>query len=440
VACSHSIKRYLGEEKLGLVGSPLFKQAAANYRQTGLFYFVNFPDFAAKIEAVNKMRGGMAEPDAYAWLKMIANAKAMKSISGNVRFRDGGVSAVLSTSFDPTQKSPLMEFLAGSGAKIELLHHARRPAFLAFGVSLPEKNRAAAVIGLLDAAAKAEGEIGKLPSDVVKELEQKYKLSVKDDLLGKTRAITVVLPSKQLLPKDTKPLPMLIFHTEDAATATAWLEAFPKIIADLSGAATVPQASSETIGGIAVFSLPGDKLPWNGPVHYAQSGTAVAIGLDRKLVAASVTPDAAAAIVGADKSLLPANPTTLLGVITVSEAVAFLMDRPRAPGSIVPVDDVPLPPGGFPGGGNPVPENLLEDLKKSRKEFLTTLGTLAPATVVVQRTGNDLRIELFQPKVQGGGLKSAIDSGANLLDRWGGVMGSRRQFIDLEGREVLGKW
>jgi hypothetical protein len=440
-ACSHSIKRFLGEEKLGLGGSPLFKEAAVKYRQTGMFYFVNFPDLAAKMESVNKLRGGVAEPDAYAWLKMIANAKAMKSISGNVRFRDGGIAATLSTSFDPAQKSPLMEFLSGSGAKIELLHHARRPALLAFGVTLPEKNRAAAVIGLLDAATKAEGELGRLPSDVVKELEQKYKLSVKDDLFGKTKAITVVMPSRQALPKDTKPLPILILHTEDVAAANAWQEALPKVIADLSRSAVVPQASAETIGGIKVLSLPGGGLPWNGPVHYAQNGSTVAIGLDRKLVAASVTPDASAAIVGADKTLMPVSgdPASLLGVVTISEAIVLLMERPKAPGPVVPVDDVPLPPGNFPGGGNPVPENLVEDLKKARKEFLSTLGALPPATVVVQRSGNELRIEVFQPKVLGGGLKSTIDAGANLLDRWGGVMGSR-QLFNLGERDILGMW
>jgi hypothetical protein len=440
-ACSHSIKRFLGEEKVGLTSSPLFKQAVASYRQTGLFFFVNFPEFASKLESVNKLRGGMAEPDAYAWLKMLANAKAMKSVSGNARFRDGGLALTVSTTFDPSQKSPLMEVLSGSGTKIELLNYARRPALLAFAVTLPEKNRAGAVIGLLDAVAKANGELGRLPSDVVKELEEKYKLSVKDDLFGKTRAITVVLPSRQELPKDAKSLPILILHTEDAATANAWQEAFPKLIAYLSGAAKIPRASSETIGGIKVMSLPGDGLPWNGAVHYAQYGTTVAIGLDRKLVASSVTPDPSMAIIGGDKSLLTQNnnPASMLGVLTISEVIALLMEKPRGMGPVVPVDDVPLPPGNFPGGGNPIPENLIEDLKKARKELFATLGTLQPATVVVNRNGNELRIELFQPKVQGGLLKPAIDSAANYLDKWGGVMGSLRQF-DFDGRNIYGKW
>jgi hypothetical protein len=248
------------------------------------------------------------------------------------------------------------------------------------------------------------------------------------------------MPSKQELPKETKQLPILILHAEDVATANAWQDAIPKLIANLSGLASVPQASSETIGGIKVFSLAGSGLPWNGPVHFAQSGMTVSIGLDRKLVAASVTPDTAAAIVGGDKSIIPAtsNPASLLGVVSIADAIALLMERPKAKGPVVPVDDVPQPPN-FPGG-NPIPENLVEDLKKARKEFFSTLGTLSPATVVVNRNGNELRIELFQPKVQGGGLKSAIDSAANLLDKWGGVKGGQNQLIDLDSRNVFGKW
>jgi hypothetical protein len=439
LAVSHSIKRFLGEEKGGLATTLPFKEAAAIHRQTGVFYFVNFPELAAKFDSANKSRGGMLEPDAYAWFKMMANAKAITSIAGNIRFRDGGVSATFAASFDPKQKSPLMEFLSGSGVNVELLHHARRPATMAFCVTMPEKNRATTVIGLLDAIAKANGELGRLPSDRVKELEEKYKGSVTDGLLGKTRAITVVVPTKQELPKGTKPFPLLILHSDDAATATAWEEFLPKLIADVSGAATLPQVSTETIGGMKVFSLPGNGLPWNGPIHYARNGTAVAIGLDRKLVAAAATPDPSAAITGGDKSVLPptGDPVVLFGAVAMGDAIAGLLEKSRPEGAVVPVqvEDVPLPPG----VGNPVPENLMEDLKKARKEFFTAIGTLSPATILVRRSGNELRVEVFQPKVQAGGLKSVIDSGANWLDKWGGLIGSQNPF-GMDGRNIYGKW
>ncbi len=106
-AVSHAIKRFLGEEKGGLSGTALFKQAAAIHRQTGLFYFVNFPDFVAKYDAVNKLHGGLAEPDAYAWFKMVANAKSVQSLAGNIRFRNGGLSATLAASVRPPRVKAL---------------------------------------------------------------------------------------------------------------------------------------------------------------------------------------------------------------------------------------------------------------------------------------------------------------------------------------------
>ena len=39
---------------------------------------------------MNKLHGGMAEPDAYAWFKLLANARSVQAIAGNVHFRDGG--------------------------------------------------------------------------------------------------------------------------------------------------------------------------------------------------------------------------------------------------------------------------------------------------------------------------------------------------------------
>jgi hypothetical protein len=354
-----------------------------------------------------------------------------------VRFRDGGVSATMSATFDPAHRSPLMEFLSGPGVKVELLHHARRPATLAFAVTLPEKNRAAAAVGFLDAVAKANGVLGRLPSDVVRELEAKYKIAVADGLIGKLRAVTVVMPTKQELPKGAKPMPLLVLHTDDGAAAAAWEEFFPKLFGDLAGAANPPQPSSESIGGVKVFTVPGTGLPWNGPVHYARSGTAVAIGLDRKLVAAAATADAAASVAGGDRAVSPpgGDPAAVFGVLSLSDVVTALIEKPRPDGPVVPReggDEIPVLPN-----GNPVPESMIEELKKARKELLASVGSLSPATVTARRVGNELRVEVFQPKVQNGGLKAVIDAAATWMDKSANLGDTRRGF---EGREIYGKW
>jgi hypothetical protein len=454
-AVAHAIKRLTGEEKsAGLTTTTGFKEAATAHRKTGVFYYVNFPEFCTKLDAANRARGmargigelipggaggaGGSDFDILAWFKLTANPKAVKSVAGRISFRDGGVSATMSAVFDPAQKSPLLEFLSGPGVQVNLLHHTRKPATFAIGVTFPEKNRGAAVIGFLDAVAKAKGELGRLPGEAIREMEQKFKVPVTDNLLGKTRAATIFFPTKQELPKGAREMPVLVLHTDDAATAAAWEEFVPKMIGDFSGAANTPQTATETIDGIKVFSLPGTGLPWNGAIHYARSGTALAFGLDRKLVVQAVIPDGAKSMLGLDRMTSPPpNAASAFGVVSLGDVVLRALEKPKpADGPVVPREDQPL----ILPNGNPFPENYLAELQKTRKAFLESLVALPPATVTARRVGNELQIELFQPKVQNGGLKTVIDAAATWIDKAGGIMSSSGAGgFDIE-REIRGKW
>ena len=122
------------------------------------------------------------------------------------------------------------------------------------------------------------------------------------------------------------------------------------------------------------------------------------------------------------------------GVVSVGDVLLGLLDSPRPNGPVVPKDSEPL----FLPNGNPVPETFIEDLKKSRKAFVESLGSLPPATLTATRAGNELRLELFQPRVQAGGLKAVIDAGANWLDKTGGMSGTNRNG-GFE-RNIYGKW
>jgi hypothetical protein len=315
---------------------------------------------------------------------------------------------------DPAHKSPLVDILSGSETRIELLHHAPRPSTFAVAIALPEKNRAEAVIAFLDAIAKSKGELGKLPRDIVKELSEKNKTDVASGLLGKVRAATVVMPARQELPKGGKPGPMIVLHTADSTAAEAWEDFLPKLLGELAGATAPLQTSSETVSGVKVLTVPGSGLPWNAPVHFARAGAAVAIGLDRKLVAAAAVGDPSTSMVGPDKGLSPPGgaPAALFGLISLGEVIPSLFEEPRGAGPVVPVDEPPVLPG-----GQPIPESVIEDLTKARKDLATALGTLPQATVAARRVGNELRLEVFQPKVQQGDFKGAIDAAANWLDR-----------------------
>jgi hypothetical protein len=447
-AIGHALTRFMGEDQdKTLSATPLFKDAAKSHRKTGIFYYVNYPEFTAKFTAANRTRGeergiedllrplaGGGEFDPLAWFNLTVNAKAVKSVAGNLRFRDGGLSATMAISIDAAQKSPLLGILSGPDVQLQTLHHVRGPVTFAVGVTFPVENRAAAVIGFLDAVAKAGGELGRLPGEAIREWEQKYKVAVSQALLGKTRAATIFLPKNQELPKGAKSLPVFVLHTDDAAAAEAWEGFFPRMIADLAGAAKLSVPSTETIAGVKVYSLPGTGLRWNAPVHYARRGAVFAMGLDRNMVAAAVTADAAASVAGGEKAVSPpAAGVAAFGVVSVGDLFLGLLEGRKPTGPVVPAEEQPL----FLPNGNRAPESFIEDLKKSQKVFVESIAKLPLATLTAKRDGNQLLFELFQPKVQGG-LKAVIDAGANWLDKAGSLLGLNRQ-----GRfysEFGGRW
>jgi hypothetical protein len=274
---------------------------------------------------------------------------------------------------------------------------------------------------------------------VVKDVQNNHKLPLTDELLAKVRAVTVIVPAKQELPKGAKPIPTFVLHLEDAATASAWEQALPKIVGELTNEKP-PQPSSETVSGVKVLSLPGAALPWKSPVHYARKDAVLVIGQDRKMIAATLTPDAATSVAGGPRPLVvPPGDLALLGTVNLGELVAAI-DFPAITG--------PGQPGTF--GGPPrirrgellpdAPENLVKEAEKAREAFLAAFGELTPASVALRRSGNELRLEVFQPKVQGGGLTPVINAGVNWFDKLMNLRDPNRAAIDIYEGPIKGRW
>lgn len=403
------IKRFLGEEKTSLRGADDFKAAAAEYRKPGLFFYADVPALLAKIDAAGRKRGDPIESDLLAWLRITANQKALKSIAGSVQFRDEGLSLTVSMKLDPAQKSHLADFFSGLPVKPDALQHARKPASFAATMNLPEKNRAEAVIGFLDSAAKASGELGRLPGDVVKDVEEKYKLQVRDGLLMKVRAATVVVPAKQDLPKGAKSLPMLLLHLEDVASADAWEEFLPKLVSEIAGEKPA-QPTSETVGGVKVFSLPATGLPWKSAIHFTRKDTLLVIGQDRKLVAAALTPDAAASIVGDKPLSLPRGDLAFVGGLNLGDLLGMI--------ELPVTKKAPRLFDSSSRFGNPAPtDEMVKEADKARTEFTASFGQLPTAAVTVRRIGDELKFDIIQPKVQNGGLTPVINAGVKWFEK-----------------------
>ena len=450
-AIGHAMKRFRGEEKGGgLGGTAAFKEAAAAHRQTGLFYFVNYQEFAAKFGSAERQNGrprsalalnlqalvAGGECDLYELFNITSNPKAVKCVAGCVRFRDGGLSATMAATFDPAVKSPLLDFLSGPGVKLEFLHHAPRPATMAFAVTLPEKHRAAAVIGFLDGVAKSTGELGRLPHDVVKELEGRHKLAVSEGLIAKVNAVTIMMPTRQELPKAGKPGPTLVLHTADDAAATAWEEFFPRLLADLGGARrrrTAVAGDNQRDQGVhsAGYRLAVER---SSPLRPQSRNDCHRPRSQAGRCCRHCEPRRFGHWRGAGRLPPGGNdPAAFFGVVSLGEVLPGLFAHPRPSGPVVPIQETVLMPN-----GQPVPENVIADLKKARKELTASLATLAPATLTARRMGNELRFELFQPKMQNGAMKTIIDAGMNWIDKSSSLAGMGQRYQELE--IIKGLW
>jgi len=423
------VTRFKGAAKGSLAEQPDFKAAAGSYRRPGVFVYANAPAYFAKRDETQRKADPATsperEPDSLAWFKLLANAKAVRSVAGHLSFRDGGLAASFGCGLEAGQKSPLFDLLAAPGVKLEALKHAPMPATIAVAVSFPEANRAAAILAFLDSVAKANGELGRTPGEVVKEMEAKLKVSIVDALIAKTTGATLVLPVKQDLPKGAVELPILTLHGESASVASGWSEFLPKLIGDLSGEAA-PQISTETIDGVKVVTVPAGNLPWRAAVHFAQKGETFTIGLDRRLVAAAANGGTPAT------PTLPANGAAAVGRIGPGGLVRMLAAEKPVVGLVVPRGPAtpvkPMPGGGGFGGGldfeGPIPVepgNLPENTQKKEAEakaaLFAALDALPVASFTARRTGPDIRIELFQPKVHGAGLAPFINASVGWYDQ-----------------------
>jgi hypothetical protein len=73
---------------------------------------------------------------------------------------------------------------------------------------------------------------------------------------------------------------------------------------------------------------------------------------------------------------------------------------------------VPTIPGG--PAGSP---DQKKDEAKAWGELLKAFDGLPAATVTARRSGNELRFDLWQPKVQGGGIAPVVNAGVGWFDK-----------------------
>ncbi len=406
------LTRYRGKGVNGLGGVATFRAARDAHPHPGVFIYANAAELVTRLDEARRASEGSPEPDALGWFRLLADDKSVRHVAGTIRLRDGGLAAELSVVFAPDRASPLLTLLSGPGMKAEYLGAASSSAPMAVAVTFPEKDRASAVVGLLDAAAKASGGLGRTPSEAIKELETRFKMSVADELIGKTRGATVFTPALGAGGKATQSLPTVVLHADSPAVAAAWEEFLPKLAADLGGGEPV-QPSSEVVDGVKVLSLPGTDLPWRAGVHYARKDAAVAVGLDRAVVAAAVTAGPATV------QLPTGNPASLVGFVRGGGMIRRVRAEARPSGPVVPVNPPRLTtrPGFQPGGTAPPHETQMKTEEKALDAVWAALDALPAMVVTARRDGTDLRLEVRQT-VGKDGFAPVVDAAVAWFDAY----------------------
>jgi hypothetical protein len=289
-AVGDMLRRFAGKgEDKSLATTNSFRRCQTVRDRPGLFFYTTPAALVAKLDAARKVGRNMIDPDQYALLKFAMNARAVKLIHGTVSV--GANSIALTAEADLEDATvPLADLLTGPAVPRNIFAHTVGQPGWAMSVSLPDRGRRAQVVlELLDAVARANGTIGRLPSQAVADADREPGPKIIADLLPAVKTVIAFAPTKLELPAGCRPLPMFVFHLESDVGADGWERSAKKLIALAFGTADQPGLAVEVINGVRVTSLAGKDLPGGVPVHFARSGAVVVFGQDRKLVAEAVS-------------------------------------------------------------------------------------------------------------------------------------------------------
>lgn len=392
---SDVIKRYKGKEKrLGLTGVAGFKEAAALRERPGIFAFVNTGRLAEMLDTATK--GG---PEAPVWLQLkdVLNLKAIQGIAACLSMESGHIDVRLQARIVPGQASMLFDIFAGAAIDSKTLQRVPGDASVVASLSLADgEAKFRKLVEIADAMAKGDGKIGATPAELVKEIEEKLKISIGKDVAGQLRGVTIAIPAKQDLPKGAVELPMIVIDAKGEAEAKKLEELAPQLLSALLGESLEP--ITETIQGQKIRSLASPALPWKTPLHYGRAGALLIFGQDRKIVAASLA--------GSAKDNLLADPKRAQALQAHESASAlFLWQWGPMLADLLPI---PQTRHFRPANQRRDDSKINEEMAKFRKALADVTRSMPPMVASVSRQENRLQ---FAARVS-----NARDAAPKLID------------------------
>ncbi len=292
---SDVVRRIKSKEKSpSLSDHPEFKESSSLRRKPGLFAYVN-P--VRGLDAIAKADPKALKEQEPRWAMEMLNPKAFRSVAAHLALSEGTLDFQVGAQLEPSQSSPILDLIADQRVSLPIFQPVPKDSTVAFSFALKDGEKRWSQI--LTAADAIVGADGPKPSDQIHAIEEKLKVSIGKEIFGRIAAVTVALPEKQELPKGAMEIPM-IFVTGNDPGATEQLEKLVAPILSMVAGETVDPIT-QTIDGIKIRSVSGAHFQWKAPLHFGRSGTTLAIGLDRKLVASSLSGKIGTSLLGDPK-------------------------------------------------------------------------------------------------------------------------------------------
>lgn len=386
-----AIRRWKQKEKSeSLAGKTAFKKAADQRQTTGLFLFADAKRLLERQAMPARDRKG-PEPFTTELLRKLLPPAGVETCTARLEFKPQGLDMRCSLKLVPKANNALANLLAGPGLEIADLNGFVKETPLAVALNLPSgEQRLPHLLEFLDRLAKATGTLGPTASEIVREMEEKKTLT--SGSLAKIDRLSIVLPPPASWPKGSSPLPTFVMHAETAEALESLENSIPVILELFGGQKADPV--TETIDGVKIRSLEAKASPMGMALHYARREKLLAVGADRRFLAACVLADPAsslAAVPEVGETLKSDGKPSLLAAWNWSATLLPAKpDKPNAKKAPSPLEtDGLIGRDGRPAQPS-VPFEVFEGLRG-----------LPPLIVTLSSQADELRLELRQRDPRG---------------------------------------
>jgi len=418
------------EPSLASVAS--YKEAAKQRDKPGLFAYTDLAALAQRMDEAGKDLGPMERE--WRVVKAAVNPKAVRGATASLTLQNGAIELKARVDLDPKQSSPLVDLLTAKAASPDVLHFTPRDGLLTLSLNLNEGEKRwgklMELIDSLDAPGPGEAERPS-PSKALKELEDRVKLNVAKDVLGRLTGAAVVLDApvtttmtsiESPRPGGPPPVPfttqyqvppfgrpsLLVLQATDA-DAAKYLEeqGVPKLIGLGTGEPPAPirqDVDGRSISTVAAGGVEG--LFGSKNLYVGREGAFVVIGPDRKEVAAALAAGAKkTGLLGEDKTAAAVKDLEgplAVGVFSLGKGIVEIFKQVERPAPTF-RPDLPPPPGA--GDKPPEAPKMSKRAEKTIEDAAKAVEPLPPTVLSLGRTPDGLTLEIKQTGLKGVSVK-----------------------------------